>query len=162
LEERMPWGIWCDGLTPEEERETKSDNQGGEKCAYIDDEGFAYEEAPSSSGALVVKIRSDTPGVPVGSAAADPLLMRDMRFFGKEIASVTGSSFVEYRFFSHLPRQLELVSSEGFTLMVSREGDLANTLRVLKKVLEEEIKDQRSRLEYIDLRLGSKVFYKFK
>ena len=36
----------------------------------------------------------------------------------------------------------------------------ANALRVLKKVLDEEIGDKRGGLDYIDLRFGNKVFYK--
>lgn len=146
ITERGLFGIFC----------------GEANCAYVDKTGFAYESSPSSSGSLIVKIKSDLSEVKIGSQALDPLLMERIIFLEQGTERVIGSRVLRYELSSKLPREIRVLTSEGFKIYFNRDDDFENVFRVLKTVLEEEIKEKQAQLEYIDLRLGNKVFYKYK
>ncbi len=55
----------------------------------------------------------------------------------------------------------QIVTKEGWQIFINSEVDLEKQLTSLLQILEEEIED-RNDLEYIDLRFGSKMFYKIK
>ncbi len=56
---------------------------------------------------------------------------------------------------------VQIVTKEGWQIFINSEVDLGEQLMSLLQILEEEIED-RSDLEYIDLRFGAKMFYKLK
>jgi hypothetical protein len=153
--ERSAWAILCnDGLTPEE----NSDIQ----CVYIDSEGLALDEAPNSFGSLVVKIKTDFALLKVGEYVLEPARAIRIYSLGEKIEALLSAEIIAYEIFSVLPREMRMRTSEGFSLIVLLEDDPPEIIRVLKSVLEEEIKERRSRLDYIDLRFGNKVFFKFR
>jgi hypothetical protein len=47
-------------------------------------------------------------------------------------------------------------------LILNVKDDYSRVFSVLKTVLENEIKDKAKDIDYIDLRFGNKVFYKYK
>lgn len=149
--ERAMWGVFC-ADTPE---------QDGSSCAYIDKTGFAYETSPRSSGSLITKIKSDVSDVAVGSFVVEKELMELFLFVGQEVKRVAGSDVVAYEISSRAPREIRLALSDGYQLYMNRSDDFQNVFTVLRRVLDQEIKDKRARLEYIDLRFGNKVFYRF-
>ena len=51
---------------------------------------------------------------------------------------------------------------EGWSVIVTRAKEPELWLPVLRTLLTEEIKGRRNQLEYLDLRFGNKVFYKFR
>jgi len=55
----------------------------------------------------------------------------------------------------------QITTKEGWQIFINSETDLEKQLISLLQILEEEIED-RSNLEYIDLRFGAKMFYKLK
>lgn len=144
IEERKSFGILCAGST----------------CVYIDIAGFAYEDAPDSSGSLIMKIKTDA-GLPrVGERVLDSALALRLILLRQEIKRALDMEVVGYELLKKVPREIRVDVSEGFRLIINRDDDFQNVFRVLKTVLDEEIKDRRSRLQYIDLRFGNKVFYK--
>ncbi|MFH1956540.1 MAG: hypothetical protein ABIJ28_02740, partial [Patescibacteria group bacterium] len=56
----------------------------------------------------------------------------------------------------------EFQTEEDWYILLSERSDYKLSLDNLKIALREQIKEKRSELEYIDLRLENKVFYKFK
>ncbi|MBI2640600.1 MAG: FtsQ-type POTRA domain-containing protein [Candidatus Sungbacteria bacterium] len=144
--ERKLFGIFC----------------GQSSCAYIDASGFAYESAPNFSGSLITKIKSDAPDPAVGQNAVEPALMERLIFLGEEIKRSLGIMSVVHELSSQAPREIRVETDEGFKIFFNRDDDFQNVFRVLKTVLDEEIKEKRARLEYIDVRFGNKAFYRLK
>mgnify|MGYP001584407790 FL=1 len=130
-------------------------------CAYIDNTGFAYESSPSSSGSLILKIVSDQEETKVGVQSLEPALMEQVIFLGKETEKVAGAKVIAYELSLRFPREIHITTSEGFKIYFNRADDFTNVFKVLRTVLNEEIKDRRANLDYIDLRFGNKVFYKW-
>ncbi len=148
LEEREFWGIFCSG--PNEAR-----------CVYIDETGFSYAGAPESSGSLLRKVKSDDLiGPEVGVSILEKSRVELLDELARRVEQTIGSGATGYYLFSALPREIRLETNEGFQIFFETGGDWENTFQVLKRVFEEEIKDKRSKIEYVDLRFGNKVFYR--
>lgn len=164
LQERELWGIFCVyGADQRGLNASSADLRGNiDECVYIDKTGFAFERAPSSSGSLIKKIKIDNSRAMVASYAVEPEIMKDILRLSEKMENQLKSPVVAYELFSEIPREVRMTVAEGFTLYLNRDDDIENTLRVLKLVLDEEIKERRSKLDYVDLRFGNKVFYKFK
>ena len=131
-------------------------------CGYIDHTGFVYEDAPDASGSLIIKIRSDLPAVKVGMQAIDAQTVKQMTLFGEGIKRIAGLRLLSYDLSSQAPDELRLHVADGFTLIVKKADNPETVLQILHTVLTQEIKDRASQLDYLDLRFGNKVFYKFK
>ncbi|MCF7907117.1 FtsQ-type POTRA domain-containing protein [Patescibacteria group bacterium] len=55
---------------------------------------------------------------------------------------------------------VQILSSEGWEILINSEVELKKQLDKLSGIIEKEIKERKG-LEYIDLRFGDKIFYKF-
>lgn len=152
--ERELWGILCnDNFTP--------DNQEDIDCVFIDPEGRALDHAPNSSGSLIVKIKTDFSSLSLGEHVLEPSLAKYLKNFGEKIEVGISSKVTVYELSSILLGEFRITLDDGFFLVLARKADVGSVLKVLKTVLDEEVKEKRSRLEYVDLRFGNKVFYKF-
>ncbi len=146
IEERKVFGIFC----------------GKSQCAYIDTSGLAYEAAPDSTGSLITKVRSDLDEIKIGSSTLAPSLMELMNFLREELRRTVNLEIIGYEISQKTPREVRVETSEGFTVIFNRDDDFKNVFRVLKTILDEEIREKRAQLEYIDVRFGNKAFYKLK
>ena len=153
ITERAFWGVFCNGLA----------SSSTPACAFIDPDGIAYEHAPKPQGKLIITIRTDTDReIALGSPAVDPALMAGISALTENIPAQTGIALADFELRGRVPREIRVIAADGFTMIFNLESDYAAVLRVLKRVLDGEIKDKRIRLDYIDLRFGNKVFYKMK
>ena len=152
ITERTLWGVFCTG----------SESSSTPVCGYIDAGGIVYEQAPEPRGSLLVVIRSDGEGDAVPRQAVDAGVMAEIRAIRDGLSSAAGVTVVNFELRSRVPSEIRATAGAGFTLIFRREDDVSATLRVLKRVLDEEIKKRQSGLDYIDLRFGNKVFYKMR
>lgn len=152
ITERLFWGVFC---STEHSSTTPA-------CAYLDPSGVAYERAPEPEGKLIIVVRSDRGDAALGTAVVDRALMGEMRTMVVELAARADILVSGFVVSSRVPGELRAIAAEGFTLIFARGGDIDASVGVLKRVLEKEVGDRRSRLEYVDLRLGNKVFYKLR
>lgn len=131
-------------------------------CGYMDSTGIVYESAPEPRGNLIIVIRTDTQDTAMPRQAVDIGAMAQIRALAEKLPTETGVTPAGFELHTRVPSEIRASASEGFTLVFRREDDVSATLRVLKRVLNEEIKDKRKHLDYIDLRFGNKVFYKLR
>src|SRR3989338_7956712 len=170
ISERNLWGIYCNDFkieTSPEERITGENIKAQAietkvaTCAYTDDTGFAYESAPASSGSLLLKIHGDGE-LKITSQAISSEFVVKMREFSEMLKNTLGMEIVGFEFSFQIQREFRALTSDGFSLWINRDDDFAGVIKVLKTVLDEEIKDRRAELEYADLRFGNKVFYRYR
>ncbi len=146
--ERFFWGIYCQ----------KQEIIG--PCVYIDRLGVAYEELDAFSGSLAPVIHA--PEAPqLGAAVVSPAL-RELYERSEEALAGISAKLVSLEIATATPRDLKLALAEGWHLLVPRDSDPQQWVSVFKTVLDQEIGSRRSKLEYVDLRFGSKVFYKYR
>ncbi len=154
IKERELFGILC-GLPDSSDTERQ-------KCFFLDKTGFAYEESPSSKGSLLLTINTDALLQDIGVQIIDRGLVEKFESVSRESLSLVGSAVIGYEIFSKLPEEFRAVSAGGYKLYLNKNDDFSKVFKVLKVVLDKEIGDKQPQLEYIDLRFGNKVFYKFK
>ena len=153
ITERVFWGVFCNGRA----------GSSTAACVYIDSDGIAYEYALEPQGKLIISIQSDGAGdIALGAPVIDPAIMGRIRGLAEKIPVAIGSAVVDFELHTRVPSEIRAIAADGVMMIFKREDDYAATLGVLKRVLDGEIKDRRSRLDYIDLRFGNKVFYKLK
>jgi hypothetical protein len=143
-EEREAIGIWC----------KRND------CFYFDKKGIIFEEAPKSSGSLLILIEDarDT-AASIGSAVLNEsqialaedsqrLLKGNFPFAVSSIVIRAGDAY-------------ELLTTEGWRVLLNNSDSLEYQLSNLKYLLDKEIKERRRELDYVDLRLGNRLYYKY-
>ncbi len=144
IEEREAIGIWCKG----------SD------CFYFDKKGIIFEESPKSSGSLFISIEDmRNMETNLGSAVlSEPevVLAEDSQRllrgnFPFSAVTIVITADGEY----------ELLTTEGWRVLLNKNDGLEYQLSNLKYVIDEKIKTRRGELEYVDLRLGNRVYYKY-
>ena len=165
IRERLIWGTVCGsafgGKTSENSASTTPlaliEN---ESCVYIDETGFAFAPAPFWEGFLTKKIFIDGWDINIGESAVPEngmILYENMiRSFKAAGVSVTAMLFE-----SDLPRDARVYAGKWYGL-IARDVDPEKLAEVLKPMLQTELKGKLDELQYIDLRFGNKVFYKFR
>ncbi len=160
--EREPHALWC-----QEER-----------CYFIDQTGFAFAPAPNFSDNVFLKISGPFKGDPVGSKpitgslfnyitdSADllPLVFRNQDLLEVEIFKVNIINRNDYEF---ILAQSQANEKINWSLRFNRLNDFSRDLDNLATVLasskfQEEYHQSGGYLEYIDLRFGNKIFYRFR
>ncbi len=143
--ERGLWAVFCDM---------------NRTCGYMDKTGFIYEEAPVSTGALIMTVETDEQEVHIPSQAFDPAFVQKLDSFVLLLGEKTGEDVETFLFSKEFPGEVRVRTRHGFLLYLDRDDDFGKVISILRVFLEKEIGDKRGRLEYIDLRFGNKVFYK--
>jgi len=144
IEERKLIGVWC--------------GQGG--CYYFDKEGIIFEEAPRTTGSLMLSIDDEREGV---QNLGDVVLDNEQINFFQNVRNIVLSNFQfgTKKFIISQDGEFELMASENWRILLDKKESSEYQLSNLKYVLDEEIKTRRQELEYVDLRLGNRVYYKF-
>lgn len=161
IKERRPFALWCPTtfLTANEE--------GPASCYRMDDTGFIYIEgqrgSPTISGYVFAGgIASSTETIPVSpigetfSPTHLPGLVALLDTLGQAGFGAVGATVDNPQDFSvHLSRPYFVKASFG-----SNPGTLVRDLQLV--LSSEALKGKEAQLEYIDLRFGNRVYYKFK
>lgn len=144
ISEREVSGIWC-----------------GANCFYFDEEGVGFEESPRSVGSLILSIvdeRKET------RELGDTVLVMEQAEFFRDLKELIDNnfSFAIKNFTIRGNGGIELLTSGGWRILLDRNASAEFQLSNLKYIFDEEIKTRQNELEYVDLRLGNRVYYKYR
>lgn len=135
-----------------------------ENCAYADENGFVFEKAPYFSGAVFLKLI-------------------DQRMSGKTVEEYLGLNFIDESEFKKIlefaglaakigngitevilkkENIYEFYTKEGWKIILNDKNEPQSAYLNLITALDANIKDKRTKLDYIDLRLGNKIYFKYK
>lgn len=149
FEKRTQIGIWCRTQTNE--------------CFYFDKEGIIFKEAPQTEGSLILKIEDSTKNsVSLGDSVLNDRQLTFMTSFNKKIIENNSFNIIKFRIKSLENRDLEAITNRGWSIYLDQSQDPTLEANNLFTILGEIIKEKSSRLEYVDLRIPTRVFYKFK
>lgn len=130
-------------------------------CYYIDNRGVAFDEAPNSVGSLIMTIQDASGGEYfLGGVVVDEKTLNRIINIRKSLEAVD-IKIIKFFIKDKISRDLEITVSEGWKLYIDIEQDVNEQINVLIRTLKEKI-DSRDRmlLEYIDLRIPDRVYYK--
>ena len=135
-----------------------------ENCVFVDENGFVFEKAPYFSGAVFLKLV-------------------DQRMPEKTVEKYIGSNLIEESEFKKILEFAGLVSKIGngiaemvlkkeniyefymkeeWKIILNGKNEPKSAYLNLITALDANIKDKRTKLDYIDLRLGNKIYFKYK
>jgi cell division septal protein FtsQ len=171
VSERASKYIWCvvDGPIPAESLVLDT---GSQKCFYLDEDGFVIDEAPFFSGDVYFKFYGPSSlliSSPQGSYFSRQNFKQLISFSNildslglKPVAIYIGDNGDIEVFISNGSSALM-----GPRIMFSADSDFQNVAENLETALTteplaSEFKNKFSALQYIDLRYGNKVYYKFR
>lgn len=142
--ERKEAGIFCSG-----------------ECYYIDKDGVIFEKAPQTSGTLILTIKDNSEReLEMGKNAIDKEFMAELINLREDLLNQLGLKVIDFIIETDTLKDLKVDTNEGWYIVFNRGRDLKNQLQALTLVLEEKIKEGRKNLEYIDLRIENRVYYK--
>ncbi|MEK7627159.1 MAG: FtsQ-type POTRA domain-containing protein [Patescibacteria group bacterium] len=132
-----------------------------DECYYIDDTGIIFSEAPQSSGSLILRIDEVyDEDVKIGDKILNNGIITSIatvqKYFNMDNLKIA-------RFFikNLATPDLEILTSEDWKIYLDRDKDIKNQMEILGKVLREKITlSERKNLEYIDLKIPDRVYYR--
>lgn len=151
LTERSVWGIICE----------KSTEETAKHCVYVDTSGFSLEEAPLTFGSLITKVAADF-GVGPWRQLISSSTAHSMQNIRNTLLDKHNIEVIGYELSEKLPGEIRVLTSDGFKIFFLGKEPLEKSMQILGSLLEGEIKEKKDMLDYIDLRFGNKVFYKYK
>ncbi len=153
IEERKSLILWCSGGP----------------CYIVDESGYAYAGIDLDSpkvvqNNLIALIDTGARPVIVGERILNEEYVSFLISLREEIGKGTGINVnTEWRTPSIVAEEVEIDTEEGWRLYFSENIKPEKAIRTLKTFLDEEIgKEKRNELEYVDLRVENKVYYKLK
>jgi len=157
LTERKSLGIICKakivstGKMPKEEITN---------CFYADKEGVIFESAPQTSGSLILLIKDySTEEFLLGKKTIEGKLISSIYDLKTELLQKTNILSLWFELHAFPPEELKVITSEDWYMLFDLSRDLKSQLLTLKVALDEKIKN-RQNLEYVDLRIENRVYYK--
>lgn len=147
FEKRIQIGIWCHSAN----------------CYYFDKEGIIFKEAPQTEGALILKIDDfEKKEVSLGDQVLSNEQLTFIIKFNNKIIENNQFKIIEFKIAPSANFDLEAITDRGWSIYLDQNQDPVLEANNLFTILNEVIKNQASNLEYIDLRLPSRIFYKMK
>lgn len=129
-------------------------------CFLIDRNGIAFEKAADSKGFLILRIL-DKRGAKI--EIGQKVLNTNLIEFTEKI-NINFRNFIKYNIkllVLEYPAQREIVALvDNWRIIFDVSGDPDKQLLVLKEVVEKDIKENISNLDYIDLRVEGRAYYK--
>ncbi|MEA3420565.1 MAG: cell division protein FtsQ/DivIB, partial [Acidobacteriota bacterium] len=156
--ERKEIGILCKVETQKEENLTKDFYR---DCYYIDKNGVIFEEAPQTSGTLILVIK-DYSGekAEMGKSILEKGLVAELVDLRNYLFEQLNLKVVDFAIQSKSSKDIRIDTHEGWYILFDSSRDFKKQVEALRLILERKIKGDRNNLEYVDLRIENRVYYK--
>jgi cell division septal protein FtsQ len=139
----------------------------GKRYYYVDRNGFAFAEVSFAHlpgvDLPIAKIGAGEVTVQLGSRILSPSFVSFVRELQSSLPRLTKLQIATLTIPSVATRELTVQVNEGWRILFDTERSPIQQIQALVKVLAEVIpRDERSKLEYLDLRVPRKVYYRFR
>lgn len=158
--ERKPVALFCGNHL--EESGGKDEFDAPDKCIFLDKNALAFENAPIFSNNLYVRFFYDNLNkneITLGGKIIDKNKFDNLIKF---IGLLDQNDIKIIKVILQEEDIYQLFTNEGWYIILNKDNTSLGYLNNLIVSLDNQIKDNRSNLEYIDIRFGSKIFYKYK
>jgi len=164
IKERERLGIICRmGI---EEKSDEDDKEKVKECFYIDKTGFVFDGAPETSGSLIILIKDYSQNsfaigdYVFGEQTTDLIFQIKERLFTE-----VNIKPLDFNFTSFPYAYLKVITSEGWYIIFNLTKSTEAQIGALKTAFysgPDQLKDLRHKgeLEYVDLRIENRIYYK--
>jgi len=164
LVEREAAAIWCRVWADEKNFSATSTKETSlpeaDECFFVDEQGIIFREAPNMSGTLqTVFYYSGGQAFGLGQAGVNVEILKSAVELKKEARNfdveITG-----FLLFGKNEKELTALTSEGWRIFFNPDSLPVSQVKILAVLLADEIKEKRVGLEYVDLRVANRAYYK--
>lgn len=128
-----------------------------EICYFVDRNGIVWSQAPQMEGSSFILIKGPV-SVSSGVSAISPEYLLNLKKISEETA-LKNIFIKEYEM--QETHDVKAITSLGFYILFDLKQDIAGQIQALFLTLDQEIgKERINSLEYIDLRIPNRVYYK--
>jgi len=137
-------------------------------CFYIDDEGGAFEQISDIELSLlnksIIKLQEwRTNKIEIKKDKFSVDFLQYAKDLKEQISSVLSIDADEFIVPNYLIKEIHLVMPQGWKIYFNTDDEISAQIEILRVVLNKKIPaSEQAMFDYIDLRVGEKVFYKFK
>lgn len=147
VHERTPVGLWC---LPDRE-----------KCFYYDANGIAFSEILPSSGYLFVPVNDQRDRVITLGGTVAPESWRTSIAEVKKLLQFGDITVSEIDIPADSYNEFDVVTREGWKILYNRDINVRTQTNSLLALLKEKLSPAtRANLDYIDLRIEDRIYYK--
>ncbi|MBI3256072.1 MAG: FtsQ-type POTRA domain-containing protein [Candidatus Andersenbacteria bacterium] len=137
------------------------------KYYFIDAGGIAYEEARLETlpGTLLPIVKNNDEGgqLTLGVPVVDQRFLGFLQYVQRELPGIAGAELVETRIPSLAAREVHFHLNNNWEIRLDITREPQGQLAILRKLLQTTIPDdKKSQIEYIDLRIPQRVYYKLR
>ncbi|MFH1769384.1 MAG: FtsQ-type POTRA domain-containing protein [Parcubacteria group bacterium] len=145
--ERDPVGIWCIVNT--------------EKCFYFDINGFAFAEISKSSGYLFANINDYRDrDIQLGEYVEDKIWIDNIMYV-KRTLQFGGVGMKYFEISEEGVNEFAVRTAEGWDILFANDTNVRQQGETLLSFLKEKITpEERETLDYVDLRIQDRIYYK--
>ncbi len=135
------------------------------KYYFVDTDGVAYEEARLDTlpGTVlpIVKNNDEQAKATLGQRAVDRVFVEFVLEAQEKTPDISGAQVAEIRIPSLAAREVHFRFTNNWLVRFDTTRSLSTQLQVLRRLLDHTIPEkERNQLEYIDLRIPNRVYYK--
>lgn len=139
-------------------------------CVWVDEEGVSYnrsshlETMTDNASQVIVQDQSNSE-MEIGSSVTDPKYVEFANNLWKNFPGTTKKELAGLSTSIPSAQEIRAHAKDGFVVFFDINLPLERSLILLERVLNEEMKNKGedvSCLEYVDLRLSDRIFYKLK
>lgn len=136
------------------------------KYHFVDAQGIVYEEARLDTlpGTVlpIVKNNDASSAISLGAPAVEQTFVEFVTTSQETLPAIAGAEIAEMRIPSLAAREVHIRFDNNWTIRFDTTRPLDAQLQVLRQLLASSIAEEdKARLEYIDLRIPNRVYYKF-
>lgn len=129
-------------------------------CFYFNKDGIIFKDAPQTSGGLILLIKDySEKDYRLWDKVLDKSFLDILLQIKDELFSKMGLMAASFDIELFPIEILRVVTNESWYILFSLKGDIKNQLLALKVALDEKIENRMS-LQYIDLRIENRIYYK--
>ncbi len=135
-----------------------------DNCFWLNEDGISFNQGGRTEGNIVLNLEDKTDrGLKVGDNLLAANILAELSFLRQRMQEDFDLNLKTGETNDANLNDFDFTTSEGWLLRFSVAENIYKTLETLKRTLEEIKKTAPSSgLEYIDLRVPNKVYYKFK
>ena len=134
------------------------------KCFLVDEKREAYDNlSGENKNNFIILTDENCKGINLGDFIAEPNYIEYITGIREGLIGLGLEVENDFRTVSFVSKDIRVKTREGWGIYFNESVSLEKEINMLKIVLDNKItEEQRRDLEYIDLRIDNKVFYKFR
>lgn len=143
IEDTTPHGVYC-----------------AQECFLINASGIAFKKTSRPGGNLLLVIENEhREDVSMGGKVIDPNIIAELTFLRKTLAEELGVRLGKAAQSRFNTEDFDIETDEGWRLRMSTTNNAHATTQILARTLD-KLGKERATLQYIDLRIENRVYYK--